>query len=44
MSNFRQHADLKPTQETRNERVLGVLLAVAIGLGLAASLVAGLTA
>lgn len=40
MSQFRQNADLS-MPPTRRERVLGVLLAIAIGVALAAGLVYG---
>ena len=40
MSQFRQNADLS-MPPTRRERVLGVLLAIAIGTALAAGLVYG---
>lgn len=40
MTKFRQNADLS-MPPTRRERVLGVLLAIAIGVGLAAAMAFG---
>lgn len=40
---YRQHADLNPRQPTRTERALGYLVAIAIGLALAATLISALS-
>lgn len=44
MNDFRQNADLRSNQPSRFERVMGVVLAFAIGIALAALAVSALSA
>lgn len=44
MNDFRQNADLNSNRPSRLERALGVVLAIAIGIGLAALAASALSA